>query len=206
MTQRKIRSVSLDSQLPEWRCPTEVEVATDAAIQNQAVGSGYIATSGHYGLAGHPQPGHIIGDDPILVGELRAIWRAVSRTRSMTGISRITVLTDCQDAVSYLQRWRQGRFEYPRGYSIFRISGNKPSLQELAEYVRREQDLVRFRWLRGHTGHPLNETADSLAKLGLRTVRHAYDKSEVRRLAPLWAQRTLKDYRRTGAPVPATQQ
>jgi hypothetical protein len=53
---------------------------------------------------------------------------------------------------------------------------------------------LSFRLVRGHNGHPLNETADSLAKLGLRHGRAVIKTDDAKRLAPLWAQRGHADY------------
>ncbi|MDX2850936.1 hypothetical protein PV342_21210 [Streptomyces sp. PA03-3a] len=52
---------------------------------------------------------------------------------------------------------------------------------------------------KAHVGNPLNEAADSLAKLGLRCVRGQVSTTELPRLVPLWASGALAEYRRAAA-------
>ncbi|MGW3150469.1 MULTISPECIES: ribonuclease H family protein [Streptomyces] len=52
---------------------------------------------------------------------------------------------------------------------------------------------------KAHAGHPLNEAADSLAKLGLRCVSGGVPLTELPRLVPLWAPGGLADHRRSRA-------
>lgn len=51
--------------------------------------------------------------------------------------------------------------------------------------------MISFRRVYGHAGHPLNETADSLAKLGLRYTRGWTDKDQARELSSQWARRAV---------------
>ncbi len=43
------------------------------------------------------------------------------------------------------------------------------------------RDRVRFRWLKGHIGHDLNETADAFARLALRRATGRIPPAAVRR-------------------------
>lgn len=177
-----------------------VTVATDAAVDpvRNRVGSGFIATSGLYGVAAHPQPRAIVGGDGITVAELRAVWRAVSALiESPDARAHVTILTDSASALGYLRRWKAGQEIYPGGYQlqVQRSSGNPSSLEQLAEQLRYDGDRYALLKVRGHVGHPLNEAADSLARLGLRSgSRRGVLAADVRDAAAAITAARLADY------------
>lgn len=187
------------SASPRVRPGQGVLIATDAAVNRQRarVGSGYIATSGLYGLAAHPQPAAIVGSDATTVAELRAIWRAVDAA-GQDADSPITILTDSQAAVRYLQAWQKGQLPaYPPGYLLRdqRPSGKTSSLEQLAQVMAGYGARYTITKVAGHTGNLLNEAADSLAKLALRTgTRTGVTKADAKTAAAMIATMRLKDY------------
>lgn len=171
-------------------------VATDASLwaERDGVALAYVTSHGHYGLSAHPYPQVISGQDRITTCELRAILLSLEHVFDDASREPVRVLTDNQAALEYIAHWRTGGDRMPANYGNWlRSTGTQPSLVALSRKVRRHQ-VISFRKVAAHSGHPLNETADSLAKLGLRHGRRQIDGDDVRRLAPLWAARGHDDY------------
>jgi hypothetical protein len=85
----------------------------------------------------------------------------------------------------------------PEGYEMrLRSQGRRPSLVKLQMYAEFTPGLT-FVHEKAHVGNPLNEAADSLAKLGLRSLRGTVPVTEIPRLVPLWASGALAEYRRS---------
>ncbi|MDN3056883.1 hypothetical protein PH213_20475 [Streptomyces sp. SRF1] len=83
-----------------------------------------------------------------------------------------------------------------RGHSIgpVEIAGRTSTpleFQQIAEYI----PGLAITYVKGHAGHPLNECADSLAKLALCTSRGMVDQARAAEIAPDWARRNLEAYR-----------
>jgi ribonuclease HI len=152
-----------------------IVVATDAAVSRQLsrAAAGFVATSGLYGVSGHPQPPEVAGQSPVAVAELRSVWLAVKALNgSIYSDVPVTVWTDSTEALCYLRAWQAGKIsQFPKNYrtQTQRASGRRSSLERLAGYLS-DPDSSRFRFskVHGHAGDILNEAADSLAKLGLR--------------------------------------
>lgn len=139
------------------------KLTTSGATVRKPMSWAFVATNGQYGLGTATRNGRMVGDDRVLQGELRAIWWAVSR---IPRSHPITVLTDSMDAVELAAQWRLGLLTMPRGYTLDRPSGREATLLQLARLVAGAGDRITVDWVRGHSGHPLNEGADALAKIG----------------------------------------
>lgn len=193
MTFRTFRE---DGRIDGIRAPERrITVATDASVyEGPGVALAYASSHGHYGLHAHPYPKYMSGSGRSTVCELRAVLIALEAVFRVQEQVPVRVLTDSEDALHFLRRWRQGDDCMPAGYSTFlRSSGTQSSLVTLSRKVQRHQ-MISFRLVTGHTGHPLNETADSLAKLGLRHGRGQAETKDVKRLVPMWAERGHADY------------
>jgi ribonuclease HI len=146
---------------------------------------GYLTTSGLYGLGTATIAGNIVGGDRALQGELRAIWNALGH---IDDSHPVTLITDSMDAIELMAQWRDGYLnQMPRGYTTERISGRPATLVQLAAKVHEAGDRIEARWVRGHTGHPLNEGADALAKLArawtTKRIRRAQAAADARQVA-----------------------
>ncbi|WP_431983801.1 RNase H family protein [Streptomyces qinglanensis] len=172
-------------------------LATDASIAAEHVSSGYIATSGHGGLHAHRYPRHLA--DPkarTAVGELRAVDCGLRAVLAAHPGQPVEVRVDSMAALHFLRNWHSGGTRMPDGYSTAaRAQGGAPTLVKLCHRVQQAAPLLTFVHEKAHVGHPLNEVADSLAKLGLRTLRGDVPRGELPRLVALWTERTLADYR-----------
>jgi ribonuclease HI len=148
-----------------------VTVATDGSykidLRDQAIRHpiswGYVATNGIYGCGSAPMPHVITGPDKATVAELRAIWWALHR---LVPDHSVTIVTDSMDSVELVEAWRAGDTRMPFGYRTERRGGRIATLTRLARLVTEHPNLVTATWVRGHSGHPLNEAADALAKVG----------------------------------------
>ncbi|WP_159104749.1 ribonuclease HI [Plantactinospora sp. BB1] len=150
---------------------------------------GYVATNGAYGFGATFMPRRI-GGDPVSNGEMRAVFWAVRR---LVPRHRVVLLTDSQDTVELIEEWRTGSTRMPRGYTVQRASERPAKLELLRRNVVKHFELITVRWVRGHTGHPLNEGADALAKFaGLwatKRVSKEAAKADARRTAAAVLQR-----------------
>ncbi|MGA5598490.1 ribonuclease HI [Streptomyces cellulosae] len=174
--------------------PGRLTIATDGACDSTRVGSGYVSSAGHYGLRGHPYPDDLAEQHRVVVTELRAVHHALERLlNEIPRTTPIRVLLDSAEALSLIKEWTKGGDRMPEGYRQWRYSGNTPTLYLLRNVVTHTPTLS-FRHQRGHVGHPLNEAADSLAKLALRYSRGMVEMEAVRRLAPQWAHHAATDF------------
>ncbi|AVT32680.1 hypothetical protein C6361_28055 [Plantactinospora sp. BC1] len=121
---------------------------------------GYVAANGNYGFGGVFMPRRI-GGDPVSNGEMRAVFWAVHR---LVPQHRVVLVTDSMDTLELIEEWRTGSTRMPRGYTVHRESWRTAKLELLRRKVVEHSELIAVRWVRGHTGHPLNEGADALAK------------------------------------------
>jgi ribonuclease HI len=186
---------------PHYRPAEGVIVATDAAtsFQRHRAGLGFVATSGLFGLSAHPQPLGIVGNSATIVAELRAIWRAIAALRDNDDQpASVAIHTDSKDALRYLRAWQSGGTgKFPDGYQLRdqRVSGNESSLEKLAELMAESGGYYTVQRVTGHAGDHLNEAADSLAKLALRSgTRGGLTRAEVLPAATRIAEFRLRDY------------
>lgn len=116
-------------------------VATDAskAKNRRGTGLGCVSDTGVY------QMRMACDARSILEGELLAIHMAVCRFSN----PKLHILTDSRLALACLEGTYEGR----------------PEIVEVVERIRKriKGRAVEFSWVRGHSGHPLNEVADRLA-------------------------------------------
>jgi ribonuclease HI len=177
--------------------PDPIVLATDASVTPNLASSGYLSTTGHTGLRAHAYPSHLAGPRcRVVATELRAVYWGLTTVLDANPGRPVEIRVDNLQALGFLRRWQRGDSRMPQGYDThLRPGGERPSLlklQMLAEYTPH----LRFRHEKAHVGHPLNETADSLAKLGLRCIRGRVPESELPRLVPLWAAGALEEYGR----------
>jgi hypothetical protein len=154
-----------------WEVAGPLTAATDASWKNGAGGIGYITSRGSWGLRGwvtdHRDP---TGKSKVLVNELRAVDLLLRATGNPD-----VLLVDSLSALSFLRAWQRGDTELmPDGYDLRPRRRGVPSLVRLAEHVAEADGLV-FQHVKGHSGHLLNEAADSLASIARRRATEWFD-------------------------------
>lgn len=170
-----------------------VIIATDAAVDHlrSRAGMAYLSTDGAWGIILRPAETGSTSEVQNLVCELRAVFYALDRQLPE---GHITILTDSMNAVAYLENWQHGAEVYPPGYTPKLGHRGVSYLAALRKKVHSAPQRFTFRWQRGHEGHPLNEFADTAAKLALRAAPGEAGRTEVAQLAPGWAQARLKEW------------
>jgi ribonuclease HI len=178
-------------------------IATDGSTNERLSAGGYLSTHGHYGVVAHSYPTRVSGQQRSLVAELRAVCWALEHVLDET-VDPVEVACDNPVALGYIQRWKQGHDDLPDNYeALRRHNGETSTLVRLQNLVRYTPDL-RFSYVRGHAGEPLNESADALAKLGLRVASGVISEEQARHAAVVHAEQGLAG-RRTHDAEPGPQ-
>ena len=166
---------AIRGQVDRWAHTGPIVAATDASWKRPHGGIGFVASDGRWGLrcrtTGPLDPS---GPAKVLIDELRAVEFLLSDLLPET--DQVTVLVDCAEALGFLNDWRAGRTALlPCGYSLRpRHRGRPPTLVRLAERAAAFPGLT-FVKVKAHSGHLLNEAADSLAKIARRKATEAFD-------------------------------
>ncbi|MFD6654992.1 hypothetical protein ACFWEB_07515 [Streptomyces parvus] len=143
-----------------------VVLATDASAERKYVSIGFPATTGHTGLRAHLHPVHLArARTRVTVSELRAVHWGLKPVLAPLPGTLLEVPVDSLDALGYLRAWQNGGTRMPEGYD-----GSADPSRQLQMCVECTPNLM-FVHEKAHAGNPPNEAADSLAKLGLCTVR-----------------------------------
>jgi ribonuclease HI len=192
--------LSLRGELGELALPagTPITVATDGSYK-LTVGEkvikpmswSYLTTNGLYGVGTSMVPGKLIGEKRWLQAELRAIAAAL---KAVGSDHPVTLLSDSKAALDMIFLWRDGHQVMPRDYDLERSGGRESTLARLAQRVYRDRDLIEPRWIRGHSGHPLNEAADTLAKMARAWAAGELTRDDVALRAPQVALVGLNNY------------
>lgn len=143
-------------------------VATDGSASHGRIGWGWLADSGQHACGtARPSTQECARRGLPPLAELRAISEAIA---ALPGRD-LTILSDCQPALAFIREWMGGGDRVPSGYDVTHHNATRQGgLFWMQQQVRREAHRIDLGWVRGHTGDPLNEGADSLAKLARRAV------------------------------------
>lgn len=119
-------------------------------------GWGWYVDEGRWAAGGQP-----LGTNNI--GELAAV---VDLLRQSEGVDELLILCDSQyvinSATKWMAGWKRKGWRKADGKPVM----NRELLEELDRLLAARKatgGVVRFEWVRGHAGHPLNEAADRLA-------------------------------------------
>lgn len=154
--------------IPVVSLPVELDpmtVATDGSVRGKHAGFAWLFSTGHYAIAGYRSSLDTVGKQPVLVAELLAIGDAV---RELTRRC-LSIVSDSQNAVAMVDRWKRGDSVTPVDYPAEGI------LHAFRRQIHVDRDRVEVRWAPGHCGEPLNEGADALARLASRHRRGDHD-------------------------------
>lgn len=99
-----------------------------------------------------------------MLGIIRATKAALKEYSILRdGIGTLTILTDSKPALAVMERAREP-FSLDR--SVSNLESQARKILEVTEGVN-----IRFEWVRGHDGHPLNEIADRISRVARRGVQ-----------------------------------
>jgi ribonuclease HI len=174
------------------RSQDPITVAADAAVNpaRGVYGAAFLATNGGYGLVLRAIDRRD-GTDITTVGELKAVSYALQR---MPRSPNLRVLSDSRSAVAMLRHWQNGGESYPDGYQLSMRDTGVPRLIETRKTILAAPGRFEFVWVPGHDGHPLNEFADSAAKLAMRVGTHDAERADAKKLPQIWAATRLADW------------
>lgn len=133
-------------------------IATDGsagATQRWRSGWAWVASDGSWASGTHER-------DDSNTAELVAITRALQRVDPRAPVH---LLCDSQAALRALDEFAHGNTA-----AFAALAGHRTG-QQLAEVLRNRRAALTTEWVKGHSGHPLNECADRLALLARRTSR-----------------------------------
>jgi ribonuclease HI len=163
--QKSLRTVMDD---PDGR---EVIIATDGSVGREP-GAVWFAGWGWISDEGFADAGPLRGVREPTVAELKAVAQACA---AVPAGRPLVVLTDSRVAVEMVRRLAAGVAPelvatlVPRRYLTI-------TLKLLAGVQRRlDAGPLTVQWVKGHAGHPLQETADRLAVLGRRRYQAGLD-------------------------------
>jgi ribonuclease HI len=144
----------------------EVIIYTDGACSGNPGPGGWGAI-----LMSGPHERELWGGEPHTTNNRMELMAAIKALEALKRPCRVELHTDSQ----YL---RQGITEWLPGWKArgWRTAAKAPVKNE--DLWRdldsaRQRHEVAWRWVKGHSGHPLNERADELARRGIADVRAA---------------------------------
>ncbi|MGY3128425.1 ribonuclease HI [Agrococcus sp. UYP33] len=97
------------------------------------------------------------------IGELSAVIDLLQQTE---GVDELLILCDSQYVIKSITQWMPGWKRKGWRKADGKPVMNRELLEELDRLMTARKaagGVVRFEWVRGHAGHPLNEEADRLA-------------------------------------------
>lgn len=144
----------------------KLTVATDGSATRGRIGWGWLAEGGRHGHGTETLSVRLCARRAHpLYSELRAISEAIGALPHRD----LAIRTDCRPAISLITEWIGGGDRLPGGYvATHHTAVKRGGLLWMQEQIRREAPRLHIGWVRGHAGDPLNEGADSLAKLARR--------------------------------------
>ncbi|NYI04943.1 RNase H family protein [Allostreptomyces psammosilenae] len=183
--------------LPQPSAPTVMIAATDGSFgrRSREGGWGWVSACGRWGF------GSVRCSHPT-AAEVAAIARLVSTVPKSRPLH---ILTDSKAAIALIGQVREA---FTDGREAHSLTGHHDTDQLLVAIGRRlaTGHFLELGWVRGHSGHPLNEGADRLAVLGRRAAHAGLPRELSARTAKRIADETLDALRTASVPLPHCRQ
>ncbi|WP_249009507.1 ribonuclease HI [Conexibacter sp. DBS9H8] len=159
------RSRSLPGALPT-AAPGEVLVWTDGACQGNPGPGGWAAViCWEDGVVEEHS-----GGSPHTTNNIMEMTAALEGLRALPPGSRACVVTDSRylhdGMTSWMTGWKAKQWRTASGSPV-----KNRELWQALEAATHTHEQVRWHWVRGHIGHPLNERADALAVAAVEAAR-----------------------------------
>lgn len=139
---------------------SEVEIFTDGACRGNPGPGGWGAL-----LRAGDRKKEIYGGDPDTTNNRMELTAAIRALEALKRPCRVVLYTDSEylrrGISEWLTKWKRNGWRTANRKPV----KNEDLWRELDELSRRHE--VKWRWVKGHAGHPENERADQLANLGI---------------------------------------
>lgn len=99
------------------------------------------------------------------------LMAAISALEALKKPSKLTIVTDSNYVKDGITKWIHGWKRNGWRNAAKKPVKNAELWQRLDEAARRHD--INWEWIRGHTGHPENERADELARMGMEPYKTA---------------------------------
>lgn len=147
-----------------------VTVATDGScLRNPggAIGWAWVLDKDNWASGGEPSGTNQRAE---LLGVLEAL-------KAIPADVPVLIQVDSQYAMNvatkWMYAWKARDWKRPNGEAVI----NLDLVMEIYEATRARKSLTQFEWVPGHSGHALNEQADSLAASAARSARQRAHRS-----------------------------
>jgi ribonuclease HI len=140
--------------------PREVELYTDGACSGNPGPGGWAAIL-KYGK--HEK--RLCGGEPHTTNNRMELTAAIMGLEALRRPCRVRLTTDSQYLRNGITRWL-GRWKAKNWLTADRKPVKNVDLWQRLDEAARKHD-ISWVWVKGHSGHPDNERADSLARAGM---------------------------------------
>ena len=154
MREKKAKAQSTETHAAEAKPLHEVEIYTDGGCINNPGPGGYGAILVRKELSGGFRR---------TTNNRMEILAAIKGLEALRGRCRVTVYSDSQYLVNAVEQGWARRWEANCWRRNQKERAINPDLWERLLSLL-DKHRVRFKWVRGHAGHPENERADELAR------------------------------------------
>ena len=135
----------------------KIVIYADGACEGNPGPGGFAAV-----IEGKGKPREIVGSVPQTTNNRMEMMAVIRALVSLSKPTRVHVVTDSQYVVlgmtQWIHNWKRKAWKTASGQPV----KNKDLWLKLLELS--DEHKVTWEWIRGHSGHPQNERADSLAK------------------------------------------
>jgi ribonuclease HI len=107
----------------------------------------------------------LTGSSPQTTNNRMELLAVIEGLRSLPSATGVRVVTDSQYVVNGITKWIHGWKRKGWKNASGQPVKNRDLWEMLDEVASRHR--VRWEWIRGHAGHPMNERADALARAAI---------------------------------------